>query len=496
MTKKGNIPNEKKRRKIMKAKKLLAVLMTAAVLTGTAVGSVTTFAAALATITVNGLNDAATFKYLKVVEPDTTSPLGWKIISGYADEFMTAFDVDTEEKALQALIALGSDTNAEFGMLHTSTELAAALSSLIDEVADNGTTGVNGKATVDTAGLYVIVATANDPAYTYVPMMAYVGDTGEGTLIDATVMAKGSYNIINKDLTGENKEDNESVSAGDIVEFTAQVTYPFYPADATNTEFFVEDTLTNGTFVADSVQVVISGQDAAPGYELNSYADTAYLKVDFSKQYNSSFAGKEVVITYKAKVGEGEGDLQNGIKTNIDQTGDYVTLGKVQVKVLKTAGEKKLEGATFEIYEAASEKSEGFTSVENASVVNPDGAAIDPQHLFLKKVDTEKVTDQNGSLTFVGLDADKTYYVKETIAPAGYTVNPNYYLVSGAKKDDSSTDDVYVFTDFDDISVDDSKISALPSTGGIGTTIFTIGGCVIMIAAAGLFFASRRKEEK
>lgn len=40
------------------------------------------------------------------------------------------------------------------------------------------------------------------------------------------------------------------------------------------------------------------------------------------------------------------------------------------------------------------------------------------------------------------------------------------------------------------------KLSELPSTGGIGTTIFTIGGCAIMILAAGLFFASRRKESK
>ena len=37
--------------------------------------------------------------------------------------------------------------------------------------------------------------------------------------------------------------------------------------------------------------------------------------------------------------------------------------------------------------------------------------------------------------------------------------------------------------------------SLLPSTGGIGTTIFTIGGCAIMIIAAGLYFASRRKKE-
>lgn len=43
--------------------------------------------------------------------------------------------------------------------------------------------------------------------------------------------------------------------------------------------------------------------------------------------------------------------------------------------------------------------------------------------------------------------------------------------------------------------IPNTKLSSLPSTGGIGTTIFTIGGCAIMIIAAGLFFASRRKSD-
>ena len=42
----------------------------------------------------------------------------------------------------------------------------------------------------------------------------------------------------------------------------------------------------------------------------------------------------------------------------------------------------------------------------------------------------------------------------------------------------------------------DDTLSALPSTGGIGTTIFTIGGCAIMIIAAGLYFSLRRKTAK
>ena len=42
--------------------------------------------------------------------------------------------------------------------------------------------------------------------------------------------------------------------------------------------------------------------------------------------------------------------------------------------------------------------------------------------------------------------------------------------------------------------IPNTKLVALPSTGGIGTTIFTVAGCGIMIAAAFFFFASRKKE--
>ena len=73
-------------------------------------------------------------------------------------------------------------------------------------------------------------------------------------------------------------------------------------------------------------------------------------------------------------------------------------------------------------------------------------------------------------------------------------MNEAYYQLKGAKKDSiNSTEKIYIYTDFDDISVEDTKVSSLPETGGMGTTLFTIAGCVIMISAAGLFFATRKK---
>ena len=120
-----------------------------------------------------------------------------------------------------------------------------------------------------------------------------------------------------------------------------------------------------------------------------------------------------------------------------------------------------------------------------------------------------------------GLDGNVTYYLKETKAPTGFQLNdvPVPVLVTPSYEDDgtlksftvkigdtvTSTYTAEYTAEGTVTKVDHSgegyqfkntKLSKLPSTGGIGTTIFTIGGCLIMIAAAGLFFASRRKSAK
>ena len=107
---------------------------------------------------------------------------------------------------------------------------------------------------------------------------------------------------------------------------------------------------------------------------------------------------------------------------------------------------------------------------------------------------TTVVTDTNGEVKVEGLDVGK-YHFTETKAPNGYSINE-------AGKDillglgDGVTEATANFAATGDLTLKDSQLSALPATGGIGTTIFTIVGCGIMIAAAGLFFTSRRKENR
>jgi LPXTG-motif cell wall-anchored protein len=79
-----------------------------------------------------------------------------------------------------------------------------------------------------------------------------------------------------------------------------------------------------------------------------------------------------------------------------------------------------------------------------------------------------------------GEGAEKAYLDTTTV-----TTSENTVVATGSAGDGT------VLT-----TISDTKLSTLPATGGIGTTIFTVLGCLLMITAAGLYFASRKKNEK
>ena len=201
--------------------------------------------------------------------------------------------------------------------------------------------------------------------------------------------------------------------------------------------------------------------------------------VDLSEFISATSAGATVKIEYSAVV-EDDHTYNNTATVNADtvlyEDGTVTGYeGNVSLKKVNTKDEV-LKGAEFQLLK-------GNTPVSVVKV--SDGVykvALDNE-----KDATTTLVATNGTLQVTGLD-EGSYAFKETKAPEGYKVSPN-------NKEFTITANESAEVTVNELSFVNTKLSALPSTGGIGTTIFTIAGCVIMIAAAGLFFASRKKSD-
>mgnify|MGYP002664756104 CR=1 FL=1 len=99
------------------------------------------------------------------------------------------------------------------------------------------------------------------------------------------------------------------------------------------------------------------------------------------------------------------------------------------------------------------------------------------------------ISGKDGQVNVKGLDAG-TYYLKETNPPAGYSACPDKEIVI------SATHDVYNVSLAGNLSnkIINKKAGGitLPSTGGIGTTIFYIVGSLLAVGAVILLVTKKR----
>lgn len=118
---------------------------------------------------------------------------------------------------------------------------------------------------------------------------------------------------------------------------------------------------------------------------------------------------------------------------------------------------------------------------------------------------TKVVTDTNGFAQFGYLpdsvnnaETDGKYYLLETKAPIDYTrlLNPIDIVVDGSASTEPSMNaeqQAMILTNIANVA--NTPGSTLPSTGGVGATLMTIGG-VALILAAGAFLVLRRRKEQ
>lgn len=356
------------------------------------------------------------------------------------------------------------------------------------------------------------------------------------TLETANAYAKSTTPSIKKEIVGGETEKGNDVAIGDTVNFKITTTIPSYSKQYDTVAVTISDTMSKGlTLNKDSIQ--INGAAVSADMIENMTTTDRGFTLPIKSNYAKAHGGETVTVTYSAVVNN-DADVNFDPNTN-SATLSYTNNPKGDVKTT----ESKTYTYTFSIGAALSAATQGYTEKinqiikvdENGKVISkveeksetPNDKVVEVVKgatFTLTNTETGKTytaeSGEDGGLTFNGLDAG-TYTLVETDAPEGFTIDKSEHtVVIAATYNDDGTLNTYTITidekntstytatyEKDGIinkiststtvtDIKNTKLSALPSTGGIGTTIFTIGGCAIMIVAAGLFFATRRKTQK
>lgn len=190
--------------------------------------------------------------------------------------------------------------------------------------------------------------------------------------------------------------------------------------------------------------------------------------------------------------------LQYSNNPRIDTSLDHTTTSEVCVYTYQLNNTKYhdddnpnnvLAGAGFRLYSDEACHDEDEIKLK----MNDDGTYS--RDFSTEGKGVEMISGQDGQFNVKGLDAG-TYYLKETTPPAGYSACDKTRIVI------SATHDEHNVNLFGESNLNNKIINkkaggiTLPSTGGIGTTLFYVVGGGLMVAAIVLLVTKKRMENK
>ncbi|MGI6535207.1 MAG: isopeptide-forming domain-containing fimbrial protein [Eggerthellaceae bacterium] len=257
------------------------------------------------------------------------------------------------------------------------------------------------------------------------------------------------------------------------------------PANTKNLKF--ADTMdSTQTLDASSIKVTVDGTAvAADNYTLTTTDNT--IKISFANAYVAGLVNNaKIVVTYDATVNSAAltaDPSKNTAKITYGDNDATVTSTTTEVYNAKVTVTKKFEGLTGTL---ANNDSAQFV------LKNADGKYYQNSNNVVTWVDsadnaTKLTYTQAGSQDFTGL-ADGTYTLVESKTPAGYKTAADTTITI-----DQGT---YTQTNLEQAAeITNETGSALPTTGGMGTTLLYIVGAALVIGAGVLLITRRRMQE-
>ena len=329
------------------------------------------------------------------------------------------------------------------------------------------------------------------------------------------IREKNSNSTLDKSiLEGDQLLSVNNAGIGDVVNFQLDIVVK----DGQPKGYVVHDKMSEGlTFNSNSVSVRHSDGNASgnltTGYTLDTHpGDGCTFEVKFDD--GTLKPNDMVTISYTATVNNkaviaGSGNTNeaylkynNNSKTTVTHTTTTYVWGMGVRKYTDLGSGKEdtpLADAEFQLYKMDGETKKYAKFAEtgtNTSIYKLTGWDADASNAAKVK------TPASGNIQFEGLDAG-TYYLEETTAPTGYNklTAPITVVISstlptaGGTASYTVTADGATTTDYT-VRVENKAGTELPSTGGIGTTIFYVIGGGLMVAAIVLLVTKKRMENK
>lgn len=333
------------------------------------------------------------------------------------------------------------------------------------------------------------------------PVVCSLGTTNP----NATINEKNSDTTTDKKIVenGVPKSTN-SASIGDTVNYKTTITVK----DGDPKNYVLHDKMTGLDFNADSVKITVTNGStpkeltATTDYEVKTPEDGCTFHIEFKT--NALKPNDVVEVTYSAKVAASAaiGGSGNTNETHLDygenkhttssETKTYVWSFAIHKYTQTGETQTQLAGAKFVVYRINGSKTEyaKFTSGKLSGWTE-------------NQTDASVLESQATEDTVVSGLGTGTYYLKETEAPKGYNKLVKDIKIEISANQGSGTTEWVSSIKQDGTSITGTTINVLnnagttlPTTGGIGTTIFYLIGGGLMVAAAVLLIAKKRMENK